>query len=160
MTKTNDMEKWEPCKWIEKNTYILDKVSYSFQESTDLLKITIFPFNNKEKRYKITIVNIFSYRITDEHLLCSQYDNNDFKTICPEDDYCIYWIQNSKYIEELNGRGIYDLHKELKLLHYLIQTDLHIIDLLLDNNSEITISEMTNGILTKKMFHRPVLRDL
>jgi len=74
-----------------------------------------------------------------------QYSEAEFARVCPQPHEFSYLIQNSLYVEELNKAGIYDLHSELSVNHYKIQTDLHVIDVILHASSKITIKNILTG---------------
>jgi hypothetical protein len=76
--------------------------------------------------------------------LC-QYSEEEFAQVCPQPHEFAYLIQNSLYVEELNRTGMYDLHSELPVNHYMLQTDLHVIDVILHASSKITIDNILTG---------------
>lgn len=123
-----------PCK-----SFTLDKVEHIIQFENDKLELTLSSID-KANLYNITFQNVFSYRVTMEHFLCSQYTENEFKLVCPQKDACIYQVQNSLYIEELNQKGMYDLHSELRVLHFILLTDVHNVDVIVHEKGQIIIN--------------------
>jgi len=138
------MEKWTPCNWLSEHDFYLDSVNHTIEYEKDVLELT-FSGVVKESKYRICFYNVFSYRITKEHLLMCQYSEAEFARVCPQPHEFAYLIQNSLYVEELNKAGIYDLHSELSVNHYKIQTDLHVIDVILHASSKITIKNILTG---------------
>ena len=138
------MEKWKPLDWVPCKSFTLDKVEHIIQFENDKLELTLSS-SDKTNLYNIIFQDVFSYRVTMEHFLCGQYTENEFKLVCPHRDACIYQVQNSLYIEELNQKGMYDLHSELRVLHFILLTDIHNVDVIVHEKSKIII----NNALTK-----------
>lgn len=138
------METWKPLDWVPGKNFTLDKVKHIIQFENDKLELTLSSID-KANCYNIIFLNVFSYRVTMGHFLCSQYTENEFKLVCPQRDACIYQVHNSLYIEELNQKGIYDLYSELRVLHFILLTDVHNVDVIVHEKSKIIIK----NVLTK-----------
>ena len=138
------MEKWVPCNWIPKNDFYLDSVNHTVECEKDVLELA-FSGVVTENKFRICFYDVFSYRVTKEQFLLCQYSEEEFAQICPQPHEFVYLIQNSSYVEELNRKGMYDLHSELPVNHYLIQTDLHVIDVILHVSSKISIENLLTG---------------
>ena len=138
------MEKWIPCDWLPTNDVFLDSVKYTNQDEKDTLEL-YFSGVNDNCRYKIIFYNVFSYRITLEHFLFAPYSEKDFALICSQPYEFVYRIQNSLYVEEMNRCGMYDLNTELHVNHYRMQTDTHIVDVILHVSSKIIIEDISTN---------------
>ena len=138
------MEKWTPCNWISEHDLYLDSVNHSIDCEKDVLELT-FSGVVTESKYRICFYDVFSYRVTKEHFLLCQYSEEEFAKIYSEPHEFAYLIQDSSYVEELNRTGMYDLHSELPVNHYMIHTDLHVIDVILHASSKITIENILTG---------------
>ena len=138
------MEKWTPRNWLSEHDFYLDSVNHVIECEKDILELT-FSGVVTENKYRICFYDVFSYKVTKEHFLMCQYSEAEFAQVCPQPHEFAYLIQNSSYVEELNRKGMYDLHSDLPANHYLIQTDLHVIDVILRASSKIIIENLMTG---------------
>lgn len=138
------MEKWIPCNWLPENDFYLDSVNHTIEYEKDVLELT-FSGVSKKNIYRICFYDVFSYRVTKEHFFLCKYSAEEFAQICPQPHEFAYLIQDSSYVDELNGSGMYDLYTELIINHYFIQTDLHVIDVILHASSKIIIENVLTG---------------
>ena len=140
------MEKWSPCNWLSEYDFYLDSVSHAIECDKDVLELT-FSSVVTESKYRICFKDVFSYRVTKEHFFLCQYSEEEFARVCPQPHEFAYIIQDSSYVEALSRSGMYNLHSELPVNHYIIQTDLHVIDVILHASSEIIIENVLTGEL-------------
>lgn len=122
-----NLEIWNPIDKID-GECSLSSIEFN---STDL-SVELDSFGGET--IKILFKDIFSYRVTLEHFRWSEF------SVAPKVFATLVRVENSNYIKWLENAGEEQLYgQSLKIVHYMLRTTEHIIDIALLENSDILI---------------------
>lgn len=128
MTNSSMTEQWIPLPIIA-GECSLSSIEYN---ATDLV-VELDSFR-EERTIKITFSDVFSYRVTLEHFRWADFAN------APKTSATLIKVENSDYIKWLEDAGVKQLYgSTLCIVHYMLQTTEHIIDVALLFSSVIRI---------------------
>lgn len=127
-TDSSIIEKWIPLQYIVGECSV-SRIEY---DATNLL-VELDSFR-EERTVEIIFSDVFSYRVTLEHFRWAEFVNT------PQTSATLIKVENSNYIKWLEDAGVKQLYdSSLNIVHYMLQTTEHIIDVALLYNSSITI---------------------
>lgn len=122
-------EKWIPIPFIT-GECSLSSIEY---DATNLV-VVLDSFHDK-KTIEIVFTDVFSYRVTLEHFRWAEFSHQ------PQISAVLVQVKSSKYIEWIEKTGMKQLYdSDLKISHYMLQTTEHIVDVVLLDNSTISIN--------------------
>lgn len=128
MTNQPLTEKWTPLQCIA-GECSLSRMEY---DATNLL-VELDSFLEK-RVIKVVFSDVFSYRVTLEHFRWADFVDK------PKTKSTLVQVDNSNFIKWLEAAGEKQLYgNTLNVVHYMLQTTEHIIDVALLHDAVITI---------------------